>query len=584
MGMPEGIPYYLMGEIMESRLKGTIASNGVTIGKVYKFVKEKVEVDTASIDADDIDREIEKVKNAIESYRSELTSRDYETDAEKGVAEAHEELLSDPYLIDTISDKITNERVTSDNALNQTILEMVAMMEALDDEYLKERALDYKDIGQRIMYALKGIKPKTLENLDDNYIIISDELTPSDTSTLDKEHTLAFAMDLGGKTSHVSIIAQTLGIPALVGMGNVTEVLKDGEYIVLDAENGYIIVNPSDETIKKYEEKINKLEKEKARLESVKTCTPKTEDGHEIQAYCNIGGYDDLIQGLDDGADGVGLFRTEFLYMNNTHFPTEMEQFEEYKRVAEALEGRDLIIRTLDIGGDKSLPYYAFPEEENPMLGWRALRVCFDKEDMFKTQLRAILRASAFGTVKILLPMIISVEEIKRVNEILDSLKHELRERKIDFDENLEVGIMVETPASVMIAEELIKYCDFFSIGTNDLTQYFLAVDRGNEMVSEYYNTYNPAVLRAIKKVIDASHKAGKITGMCGGFAGDTDATYLLLGMGLDEFSSPSSKVAKIKDIVINSNYEDAKEFADEVLALESLTEVLEKIEKNKHK
>ena len=484
----------------------------------------------------------------------------------------------------TIADKITNSRIRSDYALEETISEMVSMMEALDDEYLKERALDYKDIGQRIMYKLKGVKSQTLENLDDKYIIVSDELTPSDTSTLDKENALAFAMDLGGKTSHVSIIAQTLGIPALVGMGNVTKELKEGEVIILDAENGCIIQNPDEDTLEEFKEKIKEIEIKKEELELIKNQEAKTKDGREIDAYCNIGNYQDVIKGLEDGAEGVGLFRTEFLYMDNTHFPTEKEQFDVYKSVAEALDGKEVIIRTLDIGGDKSLPYFEFPEEQNPFLGWRALRISFDKEDMFKTQLRAIIRASAFGNVKILLPMIISVEEIKKVNDIIEDLKNELRGREIAFDENLEVGIMIETPASVFIAEELIEYCDFFSIGTNDLTQYILAVDRGNELVQDYYNTFHPAVLRAIKHVIEASHKAGKITGMCGGFAGDSDATYLLLGLGLDEYSCPSSKVAKIKDIIINSNYEEAKIFADKLVNMKSVTEVMEEIEKNPHK
>lgn len=569
---------------MERKLKGVVASNGIAIGKVYKFVKEKVEVDKSSISVDDIDAEIEKVQNAIDSYKNELTGRKYETEAEQEVADAHVELLSDPYLMSTIADKITNSRIRSDYALEETISEMVSMMEALDDEYLKERALDYKDIGQRIMYKLKGVKSQTLENLDDKYIIVSDELTPSDTSTLDKENALAFAMDLGGKTSHVSIIAQTLGIPALVGMGNVTKELKEGEVIILDAENGCIIQNPDEDTLEEFKEKIKEIEIKKEELELIKNQEAKTKDGREIDAYCNIGNYQDVIKGLEDGAEGVGLFRTEFLYMDNTHFPTEKEQFDVYKSVAEALDGKEVIIRTLDIGGDKSLPYFEFPEEQNPFLGWRALRISFDKEDMFKTQLRAIIRASAFGNVKILLPMIISVEEIKKVNDIIEDLKNELRGREIAFDENLEVGIMIETPASVFIAEELIEYCDFFSIGTNDLTQYILAVDRGNELVQDYYNTFHPAVLRAIKHVIEASHKAGKITGMCGGFAGDSDATYLLLGLGLDEYSCPSSKVAKIKDIIINSNYEEAKIFADKLVNMKSVTEVMEEIEKNPHK
>lgn len=569
---------------MENRLKGIVASKGIEIGKAYKFIKEKVEVSKTTISLDDINSEIDKITKAIDSYMNDLNSRDFDNEEEKAVRDAHIELLSDPYLINTIKDKITNSHVAADWALDETIQEMVAMMESLDDEYLRERAMDYKDIGQRIMYALKGIKAKSLAKLDGDCIIISDELTPSDTSTMDKDKVLAFAMDLGGKTSHVSIIAQTLGIPALVGMKDVTCKLQDGELIIIDGEEGVIIQNPDEATIAEYKKKIALIKEEKDRLEKVKNLEAKTNDGRKVLVNCNIGNIGDLKQGLEMGADGTGLFRTEFLYMENSHFPTESEQLEVYADVAKESGDRELIIRTLDIGGDKELSYFKFPHEENPFLGWRALRICFDKLDVFKTQLRAILRASAYGNVKILLPMVISVEEIKKVKELVEELKVELKERKIEFNENIEVGIMVETPASVMVCEDLIKYADFFSIGTNDLTQYILAVDRGNENITEYYNTYNPAVLRAIKRVIDKSHEAGKWTGMCGGFAGDTNATYMLLGMGLDEFSCPASRVAKVKDIVINANYEEAKKFADKILSLETLTEVEEEIEKNPHK
>lgn len=569
---------------MSEKLTGIIASQGIAIGKAYKFIKEKVDVERTVIGEDQIDLHKKQIQGAIEKYKNDLQSRKVSSEEEQGVINAHTELLSDPYLIDTIETKIETEKVAADWALQETVGEMVAMMESLDDEYLKERAADYKDIGQQLMYALKGITPKNLSNLEEDCIIISDELTPSDTSTMKKKHVLGFAMDFGGKTSHTSIIAQTLGIPAMVGMGDVTEKVEDGDYLVLDAEHGFLMVNPEPEVVKEYEEKLAALQAEAKRLEQVKDKKAVTKDGRKVEVSCNIGNLEDLERGLEMGADGVGLFRTEFLYMENTHFPTEEEQFEVYKEATVAMEGKMLIVRTLDIGGDKSLPYYTFPVEENPFLGWRALRISFDLPDMFRAQLRAILRASAYGNIKVLLPMVISVDELKKVRELLDECKEELRKEGHDFNEDLEVGVMVETPASVMIAEDLIQYADFFSIGTNDLTQYILAVDRGNQNISKLYNTYNPAVLRAIARVIKASHEAGKWTGMCGGFAGDTNATYLLLGMGLDEFSCPASRIAKVKDIILNSNMDEAKAFAEKVLSMSELKDIEEAIQANENK
>lgn len=569
---------------MNQHLKGICASQGIAIGKAYKFIKEKVVVQRSTIVEEQVPSELEAIDHAFAAYQKELESRKPDSEDEAAVNAAHIELLSDPYFIDTARGKIKSNLVKADWAWHETVDEMAAMMESLEDEYLRERGADYRDIGQRIMYALKGIKAKDLSGLNEDVIIISDELTPSDTSTMNKKHVLGFANDLGGKTSHTSIIAQTLGIPALVGMKDVTKQVEDGEKIIIDAIEGYIVKDPDEETLAAYEEKLATLSKEKLRLDKVKGKPAVTEDGQKVEVACNIGNLNDLDAGLEQGTDGVGLFRTEFLYMENSHFPTEEEQFVVYKEAAEKLGQKPLLIRTLDIGGDKSLPYYNFPKEENPFLGWRALRICFDMPEIFDAQLRAILRASAYGNVKILLPMVISVEEIQTVQNRIGKLKDDLHDEGVDFDEEIEVGIMVETPASVMVSDLLIQYCDYFSIGTNDLTQYVLAVDRGNENITNLYNTFNPAVLRSIKKVIDASHDAGKWTGMCGGFAGDPDATYMLLGMGLDEFSAPASKISKVKDIVIHSNYEEAKKFADEILQLETTDEVEEKIQQNPNK
>ncbi len=558
---------------------GIIASEGIAIGKAYLFVKEKLEADSKIIDNSEVDAEKGKFIKAIKDYSEDLKNMNVDTETQREVINAHLGMLDDPFLVDTVQNKIENN-INAEKALNDSINEMVAMMETLDDEYLRERATDYKDIGERLLYKLKGIEPKKLSPLPENTIIVSNELTPTDTSSMDKDNVLGFSMDLGGKTAHTSIIAQTLGIPALVGMKDVSTSVKDGDTLILDTFEGELFINPDEETMADYKERLKVILEEKTRLESVKFEHAITKDKHQVEIACNIGNIEDLKFGLAQGAEGVGLFRTEFLYMENNHFPTEDEQFSVYKEAAELLGEKPLIIRTLDIGGDKSLSYFKFPEEENPFLGWRALRICFDMLDVFKTQLKAILRASAFGKVRILLPMVISVEEIIKVKEILEDVKNDLKAKEIEFDESIEIGIMVETPASVVVADDLIKYVDYFSIGTNDLTQYILAVDRGNEKISKLYNTYNPAVLRSIKAVIDASHRAGKWTGMCGGFAGDTKATKLLLGMGLDEFSAPAANIPKIKDIIINTTMEEAKKYSDNILALETTTKIEEVINK----
>lgn len=559
---------------MTKRFKGIAASDGVAIGKVYLFEKTEIILNEENIHESDVVKELNSLNNAIEEYSNELKNRETTTDAENEVRNAHIELVSDPSLIEMASDKIKNSLQNAELALHTTIQEMASVFEMLDDEYLRERAADYRDIGENIMYKLKGITPKTLSSLDDDYIIVAEELTPTDTSTMDKDHVLGLVMELGGKTSHSSIIAQTLGIPAVVGMKDIRSNLKNDDFIILDALEGVVIVNPDEKTIADYEAKFASIKANKELAEKYKFEKPVTLDGRSVEVVSNIGGIEDLKLALEDGAEGVGLFRTEFLYMEGNDFPTEEYQFSVYKEAAELLEGKPLIIRTLDIGGDKGLDYFEFPKEENPFLGWRALRIGFDRKDILRTQLRAILRASAFGDVKILLPMIISVQEIQTVQEYIEEFKSELREEGHDFNENIEVGIMIETPASVFVAEDLIQNCDFFSIGTNDLTQYILAVDRGNEKISHLYDYFNPAVLRAIKQVIDASHKYGKWTGMCGSMASDVQATYLLLGMGLDEFSSVSSKVGLIKSVINNGKLSEAEKFAEKVLSLSQLDDI----------
>ncbi|WP_394023393.1 phosphoenolpyruvate--protein phosphotransferase [Anaerococcus martiniensis] len=566
---------------MNTRYEGIKASNGIAIGTIYLFNREEVTIDESKIEENMIENEKNRVETSINDYISELDNTEGANEAQINIANAHKELLQDPYFSDTINSKIENELKNSEMALNETVNEMVEIMSQIDDEYLKERASDYKDIGYQLMYKLKGIKPKDLSLIEKNSIVISKELTPSDTSNMNKENVAGFATDLGGKTSHTSIIAQTLDIPALVGMQDISTKVQGGEKAIIDGNEGVIILNPSEDLISDYESKIKVQKEKQERLKEVKDKEAITKDGKKVEVAANIGNLEDLKIAIENGCDGVGLFRTEFLYMENDHFPTEEEQFEVYKEATEMLGQKPLIIRTLDIGGDKGLDYFTFPVEENPFLGYRAIRLCLDREDIFRTQLKALVRASAFGNLKIMIPMVINISEFKRTLEIIEEIKSELDQNGVEYNKNLEVGIMIETPASVFMADQFIKYVDFFSIGTNDLSQYTLAVDRGNENISDLYSNYNPAVLRAIKHVIDQSHKTGKWTGMCGQFASDTQATKLLLGLGLDEFSASASKIAEVKDTIIKSHQKEEEEFAISLLNIETPEEVEEKVKEH---
>lgn len=489
---------------MTDKLKGIIASSGVAIGKLFLFNKEELVIDKITISDEEVDLHKKKVEDAIESYFTDLDNKEKSEKNEEvlNIVRAHKELLQDPYFSDTIKDKIKNENKNAELATSETVEQMVMVMSALEDEYLKERADDYKDIGFQVLCKIKNIVPKDLSKLDDECIVISKELTPSDTSNMDKEKVLGFATDLGGKTSHVSIIAQNLDIPALVGMQDVSTKIKGDELAIIDGNQGLLIINPSAEEIKLYKDLIEKEKEERQRLEKVKNLEAKTLDGKVCEVSANIGNIEELKVAIEHGCDGVGLFRTEFLYMENDHFPTEEEQYEVYKEATQMLGEKPLIVRTLDIGGDKGLDYFDFPQEENPFLGYRAIRFCLDHQDIFKDQLRALLRASAYGNLKIMLPFVISTDEIKQTREILEDLKKDLDKEGIAYNKDIDLGIMVETSASIIMADKLIKYSDFFSIGTNDLTQYTLACDRGNENISDIYDNFNPAVIRDRKSVV----------------------------------------------------------------------------------
>jgi phosphotransferase system enzyme I (PtsI) len=440
-------------------------------------------------------------------------------------------------------------------------------LEELDDEYLKERAADVRDIGKRLLQNILGLAIVDLSSIKDEVILVATDLTPSETAQLNLNKVLGFITDLGGRTSHTSIMARSLELPAIVGTSNVTKQVKNDDYLILDAVNNKIYVNPTAEVIEQLKAAQNQYVTEKNELAKLKDLPAITLDGHQVEVCANIGTVRDIAGAERNGAEGVGLYRTEFLFMDRDSLPTEDEQFSAYKAVAEAMGSQAVIVRTMDIGGDKDLPYMNLPKEENPFLGWRAIRIAMDRREILHAQLRAILRASAFGKLRIMFPMIISVEEVRDLKGELETLKAQLREEGKAFDETIEVGVMVETPAAAVIAHHLAKEVDFFSIGTNDLTQYTLAVDRGNELISHLYNPMSPSVLGLIKQVIDASHAEGKWTGMCGELAGDERATLLLLGMGLDEFSMSAISIPRIKKIIRNTNFEDVKALAAQALA-----------------
>jgi len=483
-------------------------------------------------------------------------------------------LANDPELYDSVINMIKTEHVTADNAVNNVIEQHASMMESLDDKYLKERAVDLRDVGSRIINNLLGIVNVNLSELDEDVIIIAKDLTPSDTATMKKERVLGFATDVGGRTSHTAIMARSLEIPAVVGTGNITQNVAGGETAIVDGNEGIVIINPSDDILKEYEDKLNKYKIKIEKLKELKDLPAVTTDGKQSMLVANIGTPKDVDGALKNGAEGIGLFRTEFLYMNRNDFPSEEEQFEAYKYVAEKMNGKPVTIRTLDIGGDKKLPYLNMPDEMNPFLGYRAIRLCLDEKEMFKTQLRALLRASAYGNILIMYPMISSVVEVRKANAILNEVKEELDAKGIKYDKNIKVGIMVEIPSAAVTADILAKEVDFFSIGTNDLCQYTLAVDRMNERIKDYYKPFNPAILRLIKNVIDASHKEGIFTAMCGEMAGDPLTTVILLGLGLDEFSMSASSIPNIKNIIRNVSYEKAKEFTEMVLNMSTPDEI----------
>lgn len=551
---------------------GIAASPGIVFGKALVLKEEPIVLNTQKISADQIDAEVAKFYAGREKTAAQLNSIHEKAlrtlGAEKAaIFEGHLMILEDEELEEEILAYLKENLSTADVATNKIIDQQVAVLSEIDDEYLKERAGDIRDIGNRLLRNILGMHIVDLGDIQEESILVAYDLTPSETAQLNLDKVLGFITDIGGRTSHTSIMARSLELPAIVGTNDITAHVKTGDLVILDAISNQIHINPSETEIAAFKAQQEKLAAEKAELAKLKELPAETLDGHRIEVAGNIGTIRDVDGVLRNGGESVGLYRTEFLFMDRASLPGEEEQFEAYKEIVEAMEGKQVVLRTMDIGGDKELPYLDLPKEMNPFLGWRAVRIGLTRREILDTQLRAVLRASAFGKLAVMFPMIISVEEIRELKSIVAELKAQLRAEGHAFDENLQLGVMVETPSAAVNARHLAKEVDFFSIGTNDLTQYTLAVDRGNEIIAHLYNPLTPSVLNLIKQVIDASHAEGKWTGMCGELAGDVRATALLLGMGLDEFSMSAISVPHVKKLARSISYADAKALADEALA-----------------
>ena len=564
--------------------KGTGASPGIALGRALVIEHSELVIEKKTIE--NIDEEIQKLESAVKVSKEELTKVKEKALAELGeheaeIFEAHLLVLEDPELIGSAISKIRDEKVNADYALNEIKEMFVAMFESMDNEYMRERAADIKDVTNRVLRHILGIKVVDLAGLDEEVVLIAHDLTPSDTATMNKNMVLGFLTDIGGRTSHTAIMARTLEIAAVVGLNDITKKVKDGDYIVFNGDTGEVIVNPDEETKAKYASLKEEFEEYRKSLELLKGQASITTDGRHVELAGNIGSPNDVEGLIKNDAEGVGLYRTEFLYMDKEDsFPTEEEQYEAYKAVLEGMNNKPIVIRTLDIGGDKELPYFEMEAEMNPFLGYRAIRLCLDRKDILKTQLRALYRASVHGKLRIMFPMISSLEELLDAKEVIKEVLKELDAENIAYSNDVEVGMMIEIPSAAVISDVLAKHVDFFSIGTNDLIQYTCAVDRMNQKISHLYNQFNPAVLRLIKMVIDNAHKEGKWVGMCGESAGDQRMIPILLGFGLDEFSMSPISILPARKLITSLSYADMQKFADEVLAMGTAKEIKEYVDK----
>lgn len=560
------------------RIQGISGSRGVAVGNVYRYIQEEIVIPDYTVAEDKVEEEIGKFAAAMAATLKQLdTIRQKALDEmgpeEAAIFEAHMQIAQDPSLSDGIKSLVESSHTNVVAATAQTIETFANIFLGMEDAYMRERGADIKDIGDRLMRNMLGMNPRGLSHISGEVILVAQDLAPSDTASLDKNVVKGIVTAAGGPTSHAAIMARTLEIPAVMGVGDI-ESFVDGDKAVVLGTDGIVEMNPSDADWDEYTNQAAAFQEELKRLRESANLEAITTDGHHVELFGNIGKAKDAKNALTMGAQGIGLYRTEFLYMENDELPAEDVQFEEYKKVAQDMKGKPVIIRTMDIGGDKELKCLDLPSEMNPFLGYRAIRISLNRPDIFKVQLRALLRASAFGDIHIMYPMIASVEEVKQANAMLDECKEELTAEGKEFNKDIKVGIMIEVPAAAVISPILAKYVDFFSIGTNDLCQYTLAVDRMNEAIGSLYQPLHPGVLRLIKHVIDASHEQGKFTGMCGELASDPVATMILLGLGLDEFSMTASSIPLIKNILRSVSKAECEEVANKALTMDTAEEI----------
>ena len=555
---------------MSKKITGIAASDGYAHAKVYRLIEpdltvEKTEIEDPAIEIERLNEAIEKSTVEVERIREIAAQSLGEEEAQ--VFDAHAMILSDPEMTDQVAEEINANKINAEAAYEEVTNTFITMFEGMEDNpYMQERAADIRDVRKRVIAALLGVSLPNPAAINEEVIIVAHDLTPSDTAQLNKKYVKAFVTNIGGRTSHSAIMARSLEIPAIVGTGTISEEVSDGDMLLVDGIEGTVLIGPSEDEVAEYAAKAEKFESLKAEWEKLKDEPTLTADGKQLELAGNIGTPRDLEGVLEHGGEAIGLYRTEFLYMDSQELPTEDEQYEAYKKVLEGMNGRPVVVRTMDIGGDKELPYLELPDEMNPFLGYRAIRISLDQDEIFRTQLRALLRASVHGKLRIMFPMIATLKEFRDAKAIYEEEKEKLQSEGVEVSDSIEVGIMVEIPAAAVLADQFAKEVDFFSLGTNDLIQYSMAADRMNEQVSYLYQPYNPSILRLIKNVIDAAHAEGKWAGMCGEVAGDQTAVPLLVGMGLDEFSMSATSILKTRSLMKRLDSTKMEELVDKAL------------------
>ena len=559
--------------------KGIAGSEGIGIGTVVLIEEHEINIETKRVE--ETGAEIERLQNAIEKFVADTNVMAEKMDITVGKKDAdilrgHIQMLQDPMIEEQISALVISEKITAEMAVDQVLEQTAEMFSQIPDELLQQRATDFRDIKTRMLKILLGIEDVDISQVPAGTVIVARDLTPSMTAGINPENIEGILTEVGGRTSHSAILARAMEVPAVLSIENICSIAKNGDKVVLDGTSGEAILNPDDETVEKFKKMYSDYQNEKALLKEYAGKPSQTKDGVKVELVCNIGKPADANKAVECDGEGIGLFRTEFLFMDRDSMPTEEEQFEAYKEVAEKMKGKPVIIRTLDIGGDKDVPYLGLEHEDNPFLGFRAIRYCLQRKDIYEIQLKALLRASAFGKIKIMVPLVTGVDELRQVKAMIKEIMAELDKEGVAYNKNIEVGVMMETPAACMVADVLAKEAAFFSIGTNDLTGYTMAVDRGNAKVAYLYSTYNPAVLRAIKRIIECGKKEGIMVGMCGEAAADSKLIPLLLAFGLDEFSVSATSVLKTRKTISDCTMDECKALADKVMACVTEEEVLE--------